>query len=63
MIKPDYTLLVDDVNNLEPLCSLPPESKFQIKIEQGIIYFKGFNENTTESIELEIYKGYLASCR
>ncbi len=61
MIKPDYTLIVDDVTNLEPLCSLPPESKFQTKIENEIIYFNGFNENTNESVLVEIYKAYLAS--
>ena len=61
MIKPDYSLIVDDVSKLEPLCSLPPESKFQTKIENKILIFKGFNENTRESMEIKIYKAHLAT--
>jgi RecB family endonuclease NucS len=62
MIKPDGTFIVHDASNSEPLYSLPPKSKFQTKIENKIIYFNGYNENTLESIELEIYKAHLASC-
>lgn len=61
MVKPDRTLIVDDVINIEPLCSLPPESKFQTKIEDNIIIFNGFNENTAQSVLVKIYKAHLAS--
>ena len=62
MVKPDKTLIIDEVINLEPLCSLPPKSKFQTKIEDNMLFFKGINENTTESIMVKIYKAHLASC-
>ncbi len=62
MVKPDKTLIVDDVINLEPLCSLPPNSKFQTKIEDNAILLKGYNENTTESVTVNIYKAHLATC-
>ncbi|WP_414469248.1 hypothetical protein [Methanobacterium sp. ACI-7] len=61
MIKPDGSLIIDHEYGLEPVSSIIG-NKFEIKMENNKLYILASNKNSLESIEVEILKGYLASC-
>lgn len=61
IIKSDGSFLVHQDYNLEPVNWQPPNCKFQVKKRDEVVYLTGIRRNPQESLEIEIYKTYLAS--
>lgn len=61
MIKPDGSFIVDHEYGVESISSIVG-NKCEIKMENNKLYILTSNKNSLESIEVEIRKGYLASC-
>lgn len=61
MIKEDGSFLVHQHHKLDPVNWQPPKSKFSLEIKDANIVIRGSRRNTTESLQVEICKVYLAS--
>lgn len=61
IIKSDGSFLVHQDYNLEPVNWQPPNCNFKAKIEDDFISITGVRRNPPESLEVEIYRTYMAS--
>ena len=61
IIKSDGSFLIHQDYNLEPVNWQPPNCNFKAKIEDNSIFITGVRRNPPESLEVEIYRTYMAS--
>jgi len=61
LIKADGAFIIHQDRNLEPVNWQPAKTKLAVELKNGLVYLKGMRRNPSETLEVEIHRGYQIS--